>query len=206
MYHNLIPGISWKEEFEMAKETVGDLIKKARTDAGLTQEQLASKVTDTSAADISKAERGQKNLTQAQLKEIAKATGVTQKSLLEAAASASGSASKKDAKTSSSKTGTSKTGNSKTGSSKTGSSKTGSAKTGTSSSSSSASSMKLTKAEIKLVELYRKADSKTKKAAVELLENKQDQLSSLITTLLGGSSQVDTSSLMDTITGLFGKR
>ena len=69
-----------------------------------------------------------------------------------------------------------------------------------------AGSLKLTKAEIKLVELYRKADSKTKKAAVELLENKQDQLSSLLTTLLGGSSQVDVSSVMDTITGLFGKR
>ena len=204
----------------MAKETVGELIRKARTDAGLTQEQLASKVADTSAADISKAERGQKILTQVQLKEIAKATGVTQKSLLEAPAG-SGSDPKKDAETSSSrtdtsktgnsktgnsKTGSSKTGSSKTGSSKTGSSKTGSCKTGSSSSSSKAGSMKLTKAEIKLVELYRKADSKTKKAAVELLENKQDQLSSLLTTLLGGSSQVDVSSVMDTITGLFGKR
>ncbi len=194
----------------MAKETVGELIRKARTDAGLTQEQLASKVADTSAADISKAERGQKILTQVQLKEIAKATGVTQKSLLEAPAG-SGSDPKKDAETSSSRTDTSKTGNSKTGSSKTGSSKTGSSKTGScktgsSSSSSKAGSMKLTKAEIKLVELYRKADSKTKKAAVELLENKQDQLSSLLTTLLGGSSQVDVSSVMDTITGLFGKR
>ena len=199
----------------MAKETVGELIRKARTDAGLTQEQLASKVADTSAADISKAERGQKILTQVQLKEIAKATGVTQKSLLEAPAG-SGSDPKKDAETSSSRTDTSKTGNSKTGSSKTGSSKTGSSKTGSSktgscktgssSSSSKAGSMKLTKAEIKLVELYRKADSKTKIAAVELLENKQDQLSSLLTTLLGGSSQVDVSSVMDTITGLFGKR
>ena len=189
----------------MAKKTVGELIRKARTDAGLTQEQLASKVADTSAADISKAERGQKILTQVQLKEIAKATGVTQKSLLEAPAG-SGSDPKKDAETSSSRTDTSKTGNSKTGSSKTGSSKTGSCKTGSSSSSSKAGSMKLTKAEIKLVELYRKADSKTKKAAVELLENKQDQLSSLLTTLLGGSSQVDVSSVMDTITGLFGKR
>ena len=68
----------------MAKK-VGTLIKEARTNAGLTQEQLARKVKGLSASDISKAERGEKELTQAALKEIAKATGVTQKSLLDAA-------------------------------------------------------------------------------------------------------------------------
>lgn len=64
---------------------VGPLIKKARTDAGFTQEQLAKKVTGVTASDISKAERGEKELSQAALKQIAKATGVTQTSLLEAA-------------------------------------------------------------------------------------------------------------------------
>ena len=64
---------------------LGELIKKARTDAGLTQEQLAKKVDGVSASDISKAERGEKELTQAALKQIAKATGVTQASLLQAA-------------------------------------------------------------------------------------------------------------------------
>lgn len=64
---------------------VGALIKAARTDAGLTQEQLARKVRNCSASDISKAERGEKELTTDQLKQIAKATGVTQKSLLDAA-------------------------------------------------------------------------------------------------------------------------
>ena len=64
---------------------VGTLIKKARTEAGLTQEQLAKKVTGASAADIGKAERGEKELTTDQLKQVAKATGVTQKSLLDAA-------------------------------------------------------------------------------------------------------------------------
>ena len=64
---------------------VGNLIKKARTDAGLTQEQLAKKVTGASASDIGKAERGEKELTTDQLKQVAKATGVTQKSLLDAA-------------------------------------------------------------------------------------------------------------------------
>ena len=73
----------------MAKK-VGTLIKEARTNAGLTQEQLAKKVKGLSAADIGKAERGEKDLTQEQLKAIAKATGVTQKSLLEAAKGKSG--------------------------------------------------------------------------------------------------------------------
>ena len=70
----------------MAKK-VGELIKKARTDAGLTQEQLAKKVDGVTASDISKAERGEKDLSQAALKQIAKATGVTQASLLDAAKS-----------------------------------------------------------------------------------------------------------------------
>lgn len=69
----------------MASKKLGTLIKEARTNAGLTQEQLAKKVTGCSASDISKAERGEKQLTQDQLKQIAKATGVTQKSLLDAA-------------------------------------------------------------------------------------------------------------------------
>ena len=117
---------------------VGNLIKKARTDAGLTQEQLAKKVKNTSASDISKAERGELKLSQEQLKQIAKATGVTQKSLLDAGASstyktstAGSSPSKKPASPSSRKS---------------------------TSSSSSSSSMKVTASERKLVELYREAD------------------------------------------------
>ena len=98
-----------------------------------------------SADDISLAERGKKDFTQAVLKEIAKATGVTQKSLLDAAKAGSSAKTGASSKTgSSAKTGASpKTGSSaktsassKTGSSaKTGaSSKTGSgAKTGASS-------------------------------------------------------------------------
>lgn len=64
---------------------IGPLIKEARTGAGLTQEQLAKKVDGVTAADISKAERGEKELTQSALRQIAKATGVTQSSLIEAA-------------------------------------------------------------------------------------------------------------------------
>ena len=70
---------------------VGVLIKSARLDKGLTQEQLARKVKNCSASDIGKAERGEKELTTEQLKQIAKATGVTQKSLLDAAKGSSAS-------------------------------------------------------------------------------------------------------------------
>ena len=72
---------------------VGQLIREARMDAGLTQEQLARKVKNCSASDVSKAERGEKELTTDQLKQIAKATGVTQKSLLDAAKGTSSSSS-----------------------------------------------------------------------------------------------------------------
>lgn len=72
----------------MSKKT-GTLIKEARTGAGFTQEQLAKKVTGLTASDISKAERGEKDLTQDQLKQIAKACGVTQKSLLDSVKSSS---------------------------------------------------------------------------------------------------------------------
>jgi len=69
----------------MASKKLGNLIKEARTDAGLTQEQLARKIAGLSASDISAAERGVGDLTQEQLKKIAKVTGVTQASLLNAA-------------------------------------------------------------------------------------------------------------------------
>lgn len=122
---------------------VGNLIKKARTEAGLTQEQLARKVKGADASDISKAERGELKLTTEQLKQIAKATGVTQKSLLEAASSSSY----------------------KKGSSS-GSSSSGSSSTG--------GSMKVSATERKLVELYRKADSSTKKKVMDELKKSED--------------------------------
>ena len=141
----------------MAKK-VGDLIKQARTDAGLTQEQLAKKVDNVTASDISKAERGEKELTQAALKQIAKATGVTQKSLLDAAAGTSGKA--KSGKTTSAKTSTAK--------------KT----TGT--------SMKVTAGEKKILELYREADSDTRKAVEALLKGKKEEdPSDIVQSLLG---------------------
>ena len=65
---------------------VGTLIKQARQNAGLTQAELAKKVGGgVTASDIGKAERGEQTLTLAMLKKIAKATGVTQASLVNAA-------------------------------------------------------------------------------------------------------------------------
>lgn len=78
-----------KRRLNMSVKKVGTIIKEERTKAGLTQEQLAKKVAGLSAADISKAERGEKTLTQEQLKAVAKALGITQKTLLDASKGAS---------------------------------------------------------------------------------------------------------------------
>ena len=51
----------------MATKKVGTVIKEARTAAGLTQEQLARKVSGVSAADLGKVESGEADFTQAQL-------------------------------------------------------------------------------------------------------------------------------------------
>ena len=154
----------------MAKK-VGTLIKEARTAAGLTQEQLARKVADCSASDISKAERGEKELTQTQLKAIAKATGVTQKSLLDAAKGTATAAKTSTAKTTTAKTSTAKTTAAKTSAAKTTAAKKPAAKTA--SNSTGKSSVSVTAAEKKLLELYRAADSDTKKAAVAILKGEQ---------------------------------
>ena len=83
----------------MAAKKVGTLIKEARTAEGLTQEQLARKVAGVSAADVGKVERGEVDFTQAQLKLIAKALGVTQASLLNAPKNTTGTAKKPAATT-----------------------------------------------------------------------------------------------------------
>ena len=134
----------------MAAKKVSTLIKEARVNAGLTQEQLARRISGLSASDISLAERGKKELTQAQLKQIAKVTGVTQSSLLNAA------------KGSSKKT-----------------------------TSSGSKSMKVTATEKKLAELFRKADSDTKKAVLNMLKGNEDL------------SEVFLESLLDTVQDLF---
>ena len=140
----------------MATKKVGDLIKEARTNAGLSQKTLAELVDGVSATDIGKAERGEKELTQAQLKQIAKATGVTQKSLLDAAKGSSSSTKKTTSASSTKKTTSTSSSTRKTTSS--------SAKktTSTSSSKKTTEELKLTATEKNLVKLYRAADSNTK--------------------------------------------
>ena len=129
----------------MASKKVGTLIKEARTEAGLTQEQLARRISGLSAGDISLAERHQKNLTQDQLKQIAKITGVTQASLLEAAR---GSTAKKPA--------------------------------------GSKSSMQVTATERRLVELYRAADTETRKDALKVLRGQDSLAEDILESLLDG--------------------
>lgn len=127
---------------------VGQLIKKARTEAGLTQEQLARKVRDCSASDVSRAERGEKELTTEQLKQVAKATGVTQKSLLDAAKGTSSVSIKPPA-------------------------------------GANTTSMQVTATEKKLVQLYRAADSQTKKEVMATL--KGQTVETLVGSLIGSA-------------------
>ena len=148
----------------MATKKVGTLVKEARTAADLTQEQLARKVTGANADDVSELERGKVDFTQAQLKQIAKACGVTQKSLLDAPKNLKAGTSKSSG--SSSK----KTGSSSTKKSSSSTKKASTAKKSSSSSSSSKTSMKVSAGEKKLVELYREANSDTKKFVTSILK------------------------------------
>ena len=169
------------EEINMASK-VGKLIKEARTAADMTQEQLARKVSGLNANDISKAERGEKDLTQEQLKKIAKATGVTQKSLLDAA---------KGTTTTKKSTTTKKTTTAK---------KTTAAKPKTPSNANV--TMKVTSTEKKLIEYYRLADSDTKKAATKVLKGESNDF---VTTLLGGKDADDVADMIgDALGSLFG--
>ena len=164
---------------------LGDLVKKARTEKGLTQAGLAEKVDGLTASDVSKIERGEKEPVQDILKQMAKALGVTQKSLLDAA-TGSGKT------TSSSKTGTA-------------AKKTSSAKK-TSAIKDTIDTLKLTATEKKLVQLYRKADTKTKKAVINLLEGDSNAIE-LIGALLsakgsGSSSNSGASGTSDLLSAL----
>ena len=71
---------------------LGKLVKEARTAKGLTQAQLAEKVSGLTASDVSKIERGEKEPEESIVKQIAKALGVTQVSLVSAMSGKSSSA------------------------------------------------------------------------------------------------------------------
>ena len=126
---------------------VGALIREARTKAGLSQEALAKKIDGLNASDIGKAERGEKELSQTALKAIAKATGVTQSSLLAAA---------KEGESSAKKTETAK--------------KTSTKKTSTAKKTAAKDADTLSAAEKKLLEAYRAATSDAKKNALKILK------------------------------------
>ena len=152
----------------MASKKVGTLIKEARVNADLTQEQLARKISGLSASDISLAERGMKDLTQEQLKKIAKVTGVTQVSLINASKGSSGK------KTTS---------------------------------SASRSSMQVTASEKKLVELYRKAGTEDRKAALKALKGEDSLTDDIFEALRDNISKekvLDT--LMDGVQDILSKK
>lgn len=160
---------------------VGKLIKAARTGADMTQEQLARRISGLSANDISLAERGEKDLTQAQLKKIATITGVTQASLINAAKEESGTVKSTAKKSTTKKTTTAKT------------------------PASANSSMKVTATERKLVEAYRLADADAKKRAMNILKGKEE---GVLESILGGGDIADTVEdvLGDVLGGLLGNK
>ena len=92
---------------------------------------------------------------------------------------------KKDTKTTAKKTTSAKTNNTK---------KTGSTAKKT---TSSGTSVKLTATEKKLLELYRAADSDTKKAAMALLKGEKSQLGGVLDAIL------ENKTIMNTVTSLF---
>ena len=178
----------------MAVKKVGTLIREARTAKKLSQEQLASGIDGLSGSEIGKAERGEKDLSQAQLKAIAKALGITQKSLLEAPKG--GSPATTASKTTASKTtAAGKTTAAKTAAaSKTSSTtakKTSSAaakKTASASASKTTGASSLSATEQKLIELYRAASSDDKKLATRILKGEKLELSDLLPMLMANGA------------------
>ena len=157
----------------MAQKKAGELIKEARTKKGLSQEKLAGMIEGLSVSELSKAERGEKDLTAAELKAIAKICGVTQKSLLEAAglatpAKPAASTAKKPAAATTAKKPAATTAAKKT---------------------SSDTGVKLTAAEKKFLELYRAATSAARKDAEAVLKGtkKVQEEDGLVGSLLGGA-------------------
>jgi len=165
--------------------TVGALIKEARGRAKLSQEALAGQIEGLSAADLGKAERGEKELSQGVLRQIAKLTGVTQASLINAAKESTYGPAKKT-----------------TAAAK----KTAPAAKKTAPAAKKA--VELSAAEKKLVELYRAADSDTRKKAVAVLKGEQADASGILANLLGdqaGNSDL-IGSIIDTAFGMLGKK
>lgn len=187
----------------MAIKNVGTLIREARTAKKLSQEQLANGIDGLSGSDIGKAERGEKELTQVQLKAIAKTLGITQKSLLEAPKGGyNNAAAAKSSSASAKKTTTNKTASAKTSSTaKTTAKKTTSAAAKTSSASaskktstakktasSSTGAITLSTTEKKLVELYREASADDKKLAARILKGEKLEIGDILPMLMANGA------------------
>ena len=202
----------------MAAKKVGVLVREARTAAGLTQEKLAKAAGENlTAADISKCERGEADLTAAQLKRIAVACGVTQTSLVNAPKNLSAAAAKKaaakDTKTGGGKTASAKapaarketakttakagakTSTAKAGSAKTSAAKAAAKKTGAAAVPANANvSMKVTAAEQKLIQAYRGSTADRKKAALKLLNGDYGDAIDKVLSVTNGSTSASSSS------------
>ena len=159
----------------MAAKNVGTLIREARMAKGLSQEKLASEIEGLTASDISKAERGDKELSQTQLRAVAKVIGVTQKSLLEAPKG--GTSSTTAASTSAKKTTASSSAK-----------KTETKKTTSAAVSRHSSAEKLTTTEKKVLELYRAAETENKKLAVRILKGEKLELSDILPMLMNNGT------------------
>lgn len=201
----------------MAAKKVGELVKEARTAAGLTQEKLAQKAGEgLTASDIGKCERGTADLTVSQLKKIAVACGVTQTSLVNAPKNLTSAEQKKTvgkakssnekatvkSKATATKTSATKTAG-KTATAKTPVGKTTAAKTtGKTAAKTTASktsvktaipanantSIKVTATEKKLIEAYREANSDMKKVAMKVLKGEYgDKVTGLLNVVGGGN-------------------
>lgn len=171
----------------MATKKSGALIKVARSRSGMTQEKLASKADcGLTAADISRIERGEGSLSQAQAKELAAILGITQSSLLDALKADSG------IKASSVSALMTKTAKASSGASKSTAKKaSSSAKSSVSAASHAKNSVQdfsLSAAEKKLVSLYRNADKNTREKAIKILQGETD--ADLLGDLLGGAGDV----------------
>lgn len=145
-------------------QRVGLLVRQARQSANLTQEKLAAKVKGVSDEDISLLERGEIDLTNAQLKLLAKALGITQTSLLSAP---------KNIKAAAKKTAAKKT--------TTAAKKTSAKKT------TAEATLRLSAAEKKLVLAYREADADARKKALDVLSGAEQggELAEKLQSILG---------------------
>ena len=104
---------------------------------------------------------------------------------------------KTTAKKTTDKASTAKTAAKKTTAKKTTAKKTTTAKKPTSTAKSTGTSVKVTATEKKLLELYRAADSDTKKAAMALLKGEKSQLGGILDSIL------ENKTIMNTVTSLF---